>query len=484
MRTVLFLSLFAPVLFGFGTVNLQDTEQTGSALTFGMEHACALSEDGEIFCWGTEIPAALLNVKFKGISAGATHTCALREEGEVVCWGENIYGEANAPKLSKIKQISAGDHTSCALSESGKVSCWGSHVFGIHRTENFPKISQISVGAGFACAIEEKETERGDVFCWGQNIYKETNHPDLHRTQQISSGSGHTCALSLDGEVRCWGQEDELVQVPTLPKIKQISTGYLHACALSEAGKVSCWGFNRSGQTSVPALSDILRIYSSGRQTCAVQKEGDVICWGDETLQIPESIQQDVLRNGSIPFVLESVENSFNKLSKRLYSYKGTYVKKLSVAVSGQNTLASRYFAMELLLPLLETTTSPFIQQKVVARLRSGLNTAKKKLNVDQLEQLELTPEILSVAITASKHAVESCVPFIINEELKADSEKFVTGLGILSVGVKTNGRAPTQELLKILEENSKLIETLTTEPRTTGFGLTLQKIKNYLGKK
>lgn len=88
----------------------------------------------------------------KAVSAGAVHACALKNDGTVWCWGWNQYGQlgdgttgdANnmrrkavqvkqgAGNLTDVKAISAsggGTHT-CALKTNSTVWCWGDDAAG------------------------------------------------------------------------------------------------------------------------------------------------------------------------------------------------------------------------------------------------------------------------------------------------------------------------------------------------------------------
>ncbi len=104
-------------------VNLESVK----SVAVGGHHTCAVTTDGVAYCWGeneygeigsnqcvgdyddciinspTMVPS-ITNVK--KITAGAYHTCALTELGDVYCWGSNEYGEigvgSNESKISEI----------------------------------------------------------------------------------------------------------------------------------------------------------------------------------------------------------------------------------------------------------------------------------------------------------------------------------------------------------------------------------------------
>jgi hypothetical protein len=75
------------------------------------------------------------------LALGGRHACALSDDGEVSCWGLNNLGQlglarasAETPTrvdgLSQIVAISTAYFTTCALDEAGAVFCWGEGTEG------------------------------------------------------------------------------------------------------------------------------------------------------------------------------------------------------------------------------------------------------------------------------------------------------------------------------------------------------------------
>jgi alpha-tubulin suppressor-like RCC1 family protein len=85
-------------------------------LAAGDEHTCALSQDGDVRCWGSGLHGQLgygnthnigdepsemppqnvdlgANIKAAQLVAGAQHTCVLTTAGSVKCWGQGTYGQ-------------------------------------------------------------------------------------------------------------------------------------------------------------------------------------------------------------------------------------------------------------------------------------------------------------------------------------------------------------------------------------------------------
>ncbi|MBN2362195.1 MAG: hypothetical protein JXR83_22275, partial [Deltaproteobacteria bacterium] len=139
--------------------------------------------------------------------------------------------------------------------------------------------------------------------------------------------ASHTCALAENGQLRCWGSNDDgqvgdgsvLDQhfpafvcasgsyngndcVP-LAGIAMVAAGDSHTCALRGSGQVVCWGNNNSGRlgdgttdshlnpvtvcatgdlphgTCVP-LTNVAAIAAGAAHSCALRSDGNVACWG------------------------------------------------------------------------------------------------------------------------------------------------------------------------------------------------------------
>ena len=136
---------------------------------------CAISESGEIECWGhhpyegksyfTPTPAG----SFTAISAGHLYYCGLREGGAIACWGDSSYGQTDAPEGS-FTAISTGYDHACAIRESGALECWGDSGGSNYYGESIAPVgifTTVSAGYNYTCAIHNT----GEIECWGQNGY-------------------------------------------------------------------------------------------------------------------------------------------------------------------------------------------------------------------------------------------------------------------------------------------------------------------------
>jgi alpha-tubulin suppressor-like RCC1 family protein len=139
-------------------------------------------------------PAMAHNVELgttaAALSAGASHACALTTEGAVRCWGYSGNGELgygtmplDAPQTPDVAgdvelgepavSVSARAASTCAVLASGGITCWG----------RAPGLDE-NVGD------DETPLEAG-VIDIGTGA------------QSIAVGSTHSCALTTTGNVRC-----------------------------------------------------------------------------------------------------------------------------------------------------------------------------------------------------------------------------------------------------------------------------------------
>jgi len=130
-------------------------------MAVGETHACATLLAGGAVCWGTNATGELgngntgagysgpgnvvLSAPVRAWAAGRSHTCALTDQGEVWCWGSHAYGQlgvgmalgaSNAswipvkiPDFQAVALAAIDDRT-CAVRTDGAVLCWGKIPYG------------------------------------------------------------------------------------------------------------------------------------------------------------------------------------------------------------------------------------------------------------------------------------------------------------------------------------------------------------------
>ena len=190
-------------------------------LVGGINFACVLLENGQVFCRGWNVQGQLgilegateeertksrltkysrfTRVKALGddtrlIAAGLDHSCALKRDGSVWCWGQNRYGE-----------IGKGDISICSPDGSLLLSCTPEQGLEPSRVDGLPAdIRDLTLAFKTSCAIDGQ----GSAWCWG-DVDDPTPRPvklDVGAPVTALTFGDRWCALLRDGRVRC--QED------------------------------------------------------------------------------------------------------------------------------------------------------------------------------------------------------------------------------------------------------------------------------------
>jgi alpha-tubulin suppressor-like RCC1 family protein len=336
--------------------------------------SCAINGKRELVCWGHSLnsqeppqakPEKIIEASnITQAALGDYHICALTEDGRVFCKGSNTYAQlgdgtthlrndtVEVPLPEKAVSLlipdksdsttgdqSLYDKKTCAVLVEQSVYCWGYDfkLFqsftskGLPRWENtrfeseqvrgLSEVVSLKVIKDFSCALQKN----GEVFCWGENRHGQVgdgsetprNTPQkvkgLQDIQQISINYDQGCALAKGGKVFCWGSnyfgqvgdgttEDQWIakEVSGLSDALQVETGVGYSCALRLQGKIDCWGYlGLNGEVStwdihyvknypafslspktVATLPGAKGISISIRHLCAVLENGEVNCLG------------------------------------------------------------------------------------------------------------------------------------------------------------------------------------------------------------
>ena len=306
----------------------------------GEDYTCALTDAGEVLCWGRNVHGQLgygsggltdhpVSVVTSGddnaphlsgiiqISAGGAHACALTVEGAVTCWGNGVYGQLGNKKIANsnyavdvvtsnsdtapltgIVQINAGYLHTCAVTSAGGVKCWGiSNGLGDggNANKSYPvdvvasgddnapplaSITDIAIGDAFSCALDSSSS----IKCWGTGTFGQLGNDSTNSTNypvDVIAESGSPFALS------------GIVQIS--------SRGAAHICALTSSGEIVCWGNGGQGRLGnnatdnhsapVPVVSD-----TNGTPFHVGLWRRQYHCYDDDTCEIdPDSLIRPVL---------------------------------------------------------------------------------------------------------------------------------------------------------------------------------------------
>ena len=300
------------------------------AVTVGAQHACVLTAESTVQCWG--VPGPWLSVpnvssRVTSISAGDRHNCMTTELGQTVCWGDNEVGQTNVPAWlpNDATEVSSDAGVSCVV----RTSDWcpyGRHFDGLECVQNERTCDvtngtgnqswgtgfrTIERGNGIMCASRIDETQ----WCWGDNstglipgepvglLATPRNAAALRGFRKVAFGSTSACGLTATGQVKCWGSNSSgqlgtgttlaspmpvSVSLPGFATDVSVASDF--ACAVLASGDVYCWGANNVLQLGsngagsllprMAAVSDAVSISAAGANACVLQVDGGVMCWG------------------------------------------------------------------------------------------------------------------------------------------------------------------------------------------------------------
>ncbi len=303
------MGLFSNVLFS----------QKFPSIFVGIQHSCAVFENGTLKCWGYNqdgqlglgdssprgaspstmgelLPTVDLGkeVKVEKVALGYSHTCALLRDKTIKCWGSNRYGELGIPgAFIGTKPEQMGDNLA-------RVDLGGK------------KAIDVSLGAHVSCALLEDHSSR----CWGHSALMNAYEFQEKGIEELAAGPFIGCVIFQDRTIRCQGnnlfgnvgmgwadsENPNRVNLGKNAKVKQLALGNSHSCALLMDGRVKCWGYNGDGRLGLghrepvghqsDQMGDRLKAIDLGTgvkpvaitagefHTCALMEDHQIKCWG------------------------------------------------------------------------------------------------------------------------------------------------------------------------------------------------------------
>lgn len=283
--------------------------------------------------------------RFTAITAGGEHTCALTVDGDTYCWGSN-----------RFEQLGSAAMTEACGSGAGTFPCSSVPV----RLQVAPRFTALAASRWSTCGLDAS----GVAHCWGYGlggragsglpassgvpVEVPSEHPFVALASNASSNGG-TCGLTPDGRVSCWGfrestdggGESELFAgpavVPTGLKFVSISFGGHHGCGIDEARNAHCWGNNdlgalgvgsswyqggiRESLAPVPVQGGLKlqEVVAAAGYSCGLSLQGSAYCWGlgypvDGSDAAPQRLSGNPLPHGALPIPIEMSGSSWTTL--------------------------------------------------------------------------------------------------------------------------------------------------------------------------
>jgi alpha-tubulin suppressor-like RCC1 family protein len=273
--------------------------------TQDLDLACILI-DGEVQCWGDNRYGQLAqgsatmhpapreiagDHRWSRLVASNAHACGITTDGELYCWGSTLEG-------ASINVVSGTDQVPCGLHADTPCNVDRPALVPFH-----PKADEVGVGSSHTCARNGTA-----ITCWGRN-----NHGQLGAsgalspvtvpgtwTRLFSVGSFGTCAQQA-GQTWCWGAVTGRGQPPTHdPRLDNMRWLFVNGilgdagargnartlgCLLDAQSQLVCMGANDHGQfgTGAPARECGNAVCEVGESaaSCAVDCPGFQVCSTD-----------------------------------------------------------------------------------------------------------------------------------------------------------------------------------------------------------
>ncbi|CAJ1978260.1 unnamed protein product [Sphenostylis stenocarpa] len=144
-----------------------------SSIAVGENFVCGLSPRGDVNCTGTGrvnssrvvvgVPAPGGNYTF--LAAGFRHACVLSRNGSLLCWGDM---EGETPQ-GRFVSLALGENRSCALGHDRRVVCWGSNNFIIPHTLRDTFFESIVAKQSVFCGVVSANYS---LLCWGSQFFE------------------------------------------------------------------------------------------------------------------------------------------------------------------------------------------------------------------------------------------------------------------------------------------------------------------------
>ncbi|KAK7263815.1 hypothetical protein RJT34_31412 [Clitoria ternatea] len=141
-----------------------------SSIAVGENFVCALSQTGDVTCAGTGNDRVVEHVPRPGgnysvLAAGFRHACVISHDGTLDCWGD-MKGEK---PQGRFISLALGENRSCALGYDRRIVCWGSNNFSMPQRLQGTFFESIIAKRSVFCGVVSSNYS---LLCWGTEIFE------------------------------------------------------------------------------------------------------------------------------------------------------------------------------------------------------------------------------------------------------------------------------------------------------------------------
>ena len=267
-------------------------------VVIGADSACALTRDGDAWCWQHEPKRIELPGRALELQAGERLMCA-RSRRETWCWDKHTAPAVSFTNVDAQRFIPNSSNDVCVGGRTIRCTPVMSYVTHNINPRSVPFVPQQILGA-FPC-----HEHRGTLRCWHSGGYPTDDEPhfethafDIRGLRQLVANDSRLCGVDRRDRAVCneplsqvcrWSRgarscRDAGVEA-VMAGVQQLALGESMGCALSRDGRVQCWEPRIDAAPEKPtrevALPGNATSVSVGKSVaCAVVEDGGVWCWG------------------------------------------------------------------------------------------------------------------------------------------------------------------------------------------------------------
>ena len=227
-----------------------------NSIVANQSHTCAVSNNNNVYCWGwnrngqlgdnsttnSSTPVRILKgeavsgdndgtylTSIDSISGGQyqNHNCAVSNNGNIYCWGDNnigqlgdnsttdrytpvrvlkgeaVSGDNDGTYLTSINSVSAGESHTCATSNNNNAYCWGSNSDGILGNDGWSSYTPVRVlGVGGSGYLELGGSVLAPTIsgCDDGHLYFDDITPIIENGTATLNGNPFTSGITITEE--------------------------------------------------------------------------------------------------------------------------------------------------------------------------------------------------------------------------------------------------------------------------------------------
>ena len=207
---------------------------------------------------------------------GGHHACGLTSDGRIYCWGDNAEGQLGDGSRDAQLQptnavmpvngsywisVAAGPRYSCAVTNNSTLNCWGLHPGILAANSSSSSSSSSSSKKGSSSSSNSNTTALQPALTPALILSSGGSGSGVGNWTGISAGAQHACGIQANMSALCFGINsggalgiNTTKSSTTAVLVKSnggqwlaLSAGLNHTCGMQTGGALFCWGNGRAG---------------------------------------------------------------------------------------------------------------------------------------------------------------------------------------------------------------------------------------------